>query len=33
MDIQDIGWEIAEGIRVAQGRDQWRSVVGTEIDC
>jgi hypothetical protein len=27
MDLRKIGWEVVEWMRLAQDRDQWRSVV------
>jgi hypothetical protein len=27
MDIKEIGWEVVDGIHVAEDSDQWRAVV------
>jgi hypothetical protein len=29
MDLREVGWEGVDWMHVAQGRDQWRSVVNT----
>jgi hypothetical protein len=32
MDVREIRWEVVEWMHLAQDRDQWRSVVSTEMN-
>jgi hypothetical protein len=32
MDLRDIGWGVMDLIDLAQDRDQWRTLVNTEMN-
>jgi hypothetical protein len=32
MDLEEVGWEGVEWIRLAQDRDQWRVIVNTVMN-
>jgi hypothetical protein len=32
MDLIEIGWDVMDGIDLAQNRDQWRALVNTVMN-